>query len=866
MTKTILLEKSGSCFLLTFLRKMGKGAYRKMRDKTLVVAALLVGLIMLSLAVAPLEAFVYPDGSEDNLSEIFGPRVDKILIRKYASFDAEMQGLQNGEIDITDWSLTKTWVNTLSADPNVRILKNGGEAGYYTINFNNNNNTYLGNPENPDYPNPAYPNPTSMPSIRQAIAYMIDRTALCSDLGAGLYDPIYTPIPSYMTYWIHPDIRPGGSLESLTYPFDPTYAASAALLDSGGFPVGPDGWRYWDMDEDNVKDPGEDLNLKIYSRSDTLRKGAADMLCAGLDALHVHYIRYISWPWHVTQDKNYNIYTGGWILIGADADYLYDLYHWNNYYHLGECPNFGAISKYDPYMQEQLENIKFAANVTGALKACRDFQERFAEVAAEIPLASASAPKAYNKWYTGGNDGAAIGDEEDKYRGQMWTQVVNERSQGENSRYTTFNAYPEGHYFGDGSMIMRYGWKDNSMPQVLNPMYSSWYWDNEVVYRVYDTLAGRDPMTYGPIDVPLLAENWTYGTWIDPRNGLRNSKVTIGIRPDVVWSDGEPFTVDDVLYNLVQLPKELRAKGVPDVWWQSTLNGIVGACRLDEYTVEILFDADNFWAVNWIASIVMVPKHVWQPFIATHTVSEIGGDLSTRPEVLIGTGPFIYESNTENTLTLARNPLYYQTLDKSSSCYTSPISQGITVTALTPSTQLTPFKIKVDSFNLGHVHIAVPITNLDTHLENGAYKKIELVYPNGTGQVLAEELNKVLMPGEVYTETFDLHDIPKGLYTIRVTVTITSGPLFNWVTANLPQPLWPHFLGPKNVLKHFWITVPADANEDSKVDIFDIALIAVSFGSRIGDPKYDPIADLNHDGLTDIFDIVVVATWFGWES
>src|SRR4030043_1046496 len=131
-----------------------------MQDKTVVSAVFLAALIALSSIVASF-AFICPDGSEDGNFEIFGPRIDKLLIKKYSSFDAEMQGLQNGEIDITDLSLTKTWVDSFTLDPNIGMSKYGGEHGYYTINFNHNNNTYLGNPEDPAYPNPMYPNPMS---------------------------------------------------------------------------------------------------------------------------------------------------------------------------------------------------------------------------------------------------------------------------------------------------------------------------------------------------------------------------------------------------------------------------------------------------------------------------------------------------------------------------------------------------------------------------------------------------------------------------------------------------------------------------------------------------------------------------------
>ncbi len=55
----------------------------------------------------------------------------------------------------------------------------------------------------------------------------------------------------------------------------------------------------------------------------------------------------------------------------------------------------------------------------------------------------------------------------------------------------------------------------------------------------------------------------------------------------------------------------------------------------------------------------------------------------------------------------------------------------------------------------------------------------------------------------------------------------------------------------------------ADVNLDCKIDIIDLALVAISFGARTGSPGYRPEADLNSDGVIDIIDLVSVALTFG---
>jgi len=55
-------------------------------------------------------------------------------------------------------------------------------------------------------------------------------------------------------------------------------------------------------------------------------------------------------------------------------------------------------------------------------------------------------------------------------------------------------------------------------------------------------------------------------------------------------------------------------------------------------------------------------------------------------------------------------------------------------------------------------------------------------------------------------------------------------------------------------------------NSDDKVDIFDAAMVAISFGSKPGDTNWNVIADSKIDRLIDIFDLVIVAGHSGWEA
>jgi len=825
--------------------------------------------MMLSIATIPVLAFTRSDGSSDSKFEIFGPRVDRILIKKYSELDSEMNALLGGAIDITDWPLTRPWIDTLSLDANIRVLGYGGEAGYYTMSMNCNNNTYLGNPPDPAFPNPvknatedAQGNPTSDVWFRRALSYTIDPAGLAASLG-GVYDPIYTPLPKYMeVLWIETEIAPGGLYEDLTYPWRADYANATALLNAHHFPIGGDGFRYYDMNENNVKDVGETIKLKFYSRADGLRRGAADQMAAGLLATHIDFVRQevsslVAKAICMVQ-KNYHLYTSGWIYIGPDPDYLYDLYSYDNYYHNGivNPPNIAAIGKYDAVNEDLLHTLKYAPDQTTAQTACKDFQVNFADMAYEKPFGSASAPKAYNKWYTGGNDGVILGtdDGENQYRGDLWDQIVNQQGIGENAWWSTLSMYPVGHPYGDNThMTVRYGWEQTTMPDIVNPIYSGWYWESELYGRVCDGGGARNPYTLGPVEVPQLLENWTIGTWTDPSDLQLKSRITVRMRPDVLWNDGVPVTIDDFIYTLVTLPGELRDAGCDDAWWQPTVDQVAGSFKLDNYTAEILMRVNSMFAVNWIVGNVILPQHFWHPFVTSNPPEDIQGDIGVG---LIGTGPFLYTENVAGaSATMLRNPLYYQQ-DEVGVIKEDPMS-GINFVATLPSKNISPAKISDDvtGGTGGHYNIVVTVQNLNAYTAVTFSEKIEVrqIYPTiGAFATLYNNGAVNLASKATNVQTFARVD-DKGVYEVKVTTQKAGGA----ITTHS-----------KNVM----VTVSGDVKAPFwLVDIFDLVEVAGVFGAKWGDPTSppDPVykvnADINHDGIIDIFDLVSVAGVFGWD-
>jgi hypothetical protein len=57
-----------------------------------------------------------------------------------------------------------------------------------------------------------------------------------------------------------------------------------------------------------------------------------------------------------------------------------------------------------------------------------------------------------------------------------------------------------------------------------------------------------------------------------------------------------------------------------------------------------------------------------------------------------------------------------------------------------------------------------------------------------------------------------------------------------------------------------------DINKDGTADLHDLEIIAEAYGSRPGDPNWNPNADLNKDGVVNLLDLIIVAEDYGKTS
>jgi len=136
--------------------------------------------------------------------------------------------------------------------------------------------------------------------------------------------------------------------------------------------------------------------------------------------------------------------------------------------------------------------------------------------------------------------------------------------------------------------------------------------------RVCEWLVTYDAATLNFVGV--LAESWKVSD-----DGLT---VSFKLRRGVTFSDGEPFTADDVVfsYNWCMNPKVAAPRT------RSTLEKVKGVAKKGDYDVEFYFKEPFFEAMPTVGTIDIIPKH----FVSKFTEEQ----YNTTPGILMGTGPY----------------------------------------------------------------------------------------------------------------------------------------------------------------------------------------------------------------------------------
>ncbi|MEU9831644.1 ABC transporter substrate-binding protein [Streptosporangium sp. NPDC048047] len=152
---------------------------------------------------------------------------------------------------------------------------------------------------------------------------------------------------------------------------------------------------------------------------------------------------------------------------------------------------------------------------------------------------------------------------------------------------------------------------------------------------IHETLMYFNKLKPGEI-TPWLA--------LDHEWSNKGKSVTFTLRPGVKWSDGQPFTADDVAFTFQMLKKhpQLNKSGLK----------IEGAEALAPDKVRLDFGGTSYAKLFDIAgSSPIVPKHLWE--------KEKDPATFTNPKP-VGTGPYTLSKFSAQLYELVKNPSYWQ--------------------------------------------------------------------------------------------------------------------------------------------------------------------------------------------------------------
>jgi peptide/nickel transport system substrate-binding protein len=188
----------------------------------------------------------------------------------------------------------------------------------------------------------------------------------------------------------------------------------------------------------------------------------------------------------------------------------------------------------------------------------------------------------------------------------------------------------------------------SASPRTFNPLFAFDTASDGIVRLLFAPLVMLDSATQQP--GPGLAESWSVAqdqkTW------------TFKLRQGVHWSDGHPFTVEDVLFtwNDIMYNPEFNL-ATYDLFRIGGQNFAV--TKVDDSTVQVVTPAPFAPFVEFFGTVPILPKHVLQTAVAAKVFLAAYG-ITSKPGRIVGCGPYrLKEFHPAKATLLERNPEYW---------------------------------------------------------------------------------------------------------------------------------------------------------------------------------------------------------------
>ncbi len=175
----------------------------------------------------------------------------------------------------------------------------------------------------------------------------------------------------------------------------------------------------------------------------------------------------------------------------------------------------------------------------------------------------------------------------------------------------------------------------SSNPSKLNPLIATDSASGEIADWVFDTLLAYDKD--GRIE-PRMAKSYHF---------IDNTTLLFELRKDILWSDGVPFTADDVVftYRLITSPKIFTP-------YASEFRYVKNVEALGPYRLKVTYKEPYFKALQtWMTAVV--PRHILE-----NEKDIMTSRFNRHP---IGTGPYTLKGfEISKDIVLKANPTYFR--------------------------------------------------------------------------------------------------------------------------------------------------------------------------------------------------------------
>ena len=199
-----------------------------------------------------------------------------------------------------------------------------------------------------------------------------------------------------------------------------------------------------------------------------------------------------------------------------------------------------------------------------------------------------------------------------------------------------------GHY--GGRLVVA----ERAEPKTLNPVIATDAPSREVIGRIHADLIHINRLTQKT--EPALAKSWSIS-----RDG---TTFVLKLRKGVHFSDGQPFTADDVLFTFqVYLDEKLNS---PNRDLLMVGKKPIAVEKIDPYTVRFHLAQPYAAAERIFDSIAILPKHALENAYRDGKLGQ-SWNLNTPPAEIAGLGPFrLKQYAAGQRVILERNPYYWK--------------------------------------------------------------------------------------------------------------------------------------------------------------------------------------------------------------